>query len=56
MRLEELGHIRTPMTSLEIEPVTFLLVAECLNKLLYGVLHTKYLQLIYIGAGKNGHL
>jgi hypothetical protein len=37
MRLEGLGQLKNPMTSSGIEPVTFRLVAQCLNQLRYGV-------------------
>jgi hypothetical protein len=34
VRLEGLGQLKNPMTS-EIEPATFLFVAQCLNQLRY---------------------
>jgi hypothetical protein len=37
--LEGLGPLKIPMTSLRIEPVTFRLVAKCLNQLRYLVPH-----------------
>jgi hypothetical protein len=37
VRLEGLGQLKNPMTSLEIEPMTFRLVAQCLNQLRYRV-------------------
>jgi hypothetical protein len=35
VRLEGLGQLKHPMTSLGIEPMTFQLVAQCLNQLHY---------------------
>jgi hypothetical protein len=40
VRLEELGHLKNPMTSSGIEPATFRFVLYCL-KLLYRVSHLK---------------
>jgi hypothetical protein len=37
LRLERLGQLKNPMTSSEVEPATFRLVAYCLNQLLYRV-------------------
>jgi hypothetical protein len=37
VRLEGLGQLKNPMTSSEIEPATFRLVAYCLNQLRYHV-------------------
>jgi hypothetical protein len=37
VRLDELGQFKNPMTSSEIEPATFWLVAQCLNQLRYRV-------------------
>jgi hypothetical protein len=31
VQLEEFGQLKNPMTSLGIEPITFQLVAQCLN-------------------------
>jgi hypothetical protein len=33
MRLEGLGKLKNPVTSLRFEPATFRLVAQCLNQL-----------------------
>jgi hypothetical protein len=38
VRLEGLGQLKIPMTSLGIEPTTFRLVALCLNQLRYSVI------------------
>jgi hypothetical protein len=38
VRLDGLGELRNPVTSLGIEPATFRLVAKCLNQLRYRVL------------------
>jgi hypothetical protein len=38
VRLEGLGKLKNPMTSLGIEPATFRLVVQCLNELRYRVL------------------
>jgi hypothetical protein len=38
VRLEGLGQLKNLMTSSEIEPATFRLVAQCLNQLRYSVL------------------
>jgi hypothetical protein len=35
--MDGLGQLKTPMTSSEIEPVAFQLVAWCLNQLRYRV-------------------
>jgi hypothetical protein len=35
LRLEWLGQLKNPMTSLRIEPATFQLIAQCLNDLHY---------------------
>ena len=40
LQLEELCQQKIPMTPLEIEPVTYRLVAQCLNQLHYHVLPT----------------
>jgi hypothetical protein len=37
VRLEGLGQLKNPVTSLGIDPVTFRLVAQCLNQLRYRV-------------------
>jgi hypothetical protein len=37
MRLEGLGQLKNPMASSGIEPVTYRLVAQCLNQVRYGV-------------------
>jgi hypothetical protein len=37
VQLEGLGQLKNPMTSLGIKPMTFWLVAQCLNQLLYDV-------------------
>jgi hypothetical protein len=37
VRLEILGQLKNPMTSLRLEPATFQLVAQCLNQLRYRV-------------------
>jgi hypothetical protein len=37
MRLERLGQLKNPVTSSEIKPATFRIVAECLNQLRYRV-------------------
>jgi hypothetical protein len=37
VRLEGLGQLKNPITSSEIEPATFQLVAYCLNQLRYRV-------------------
>jgi hypothetical protein len=37
VQLEGLGQLKNPMTSSAIEPETFRIVAQCLNKLHYGV-------------------
>jgi hypothetical protein len=39
VRLEQFGQLRNPMTSSEMEPATFRLVAQCLNQLRYCVSH-----------------
>jgi hypothetical protein len=41
MRLEGLGQLKNLMTSSELEPATFRLVAEFLKKLRYRVPHFK---------------
>jgi hypothetical protein len=38
MKLEGLGQLKNPVTSSGIEPMTFQLVAYCLNQLSYCVL------------------
>jgi hypothetical protein len=38
VRLEVLGQLKNPVTSLEIESATFRLVAMCLNQIRYRVL------------------
>jgi hypothetical protein len=37
VRLEGLGQLKNPITSLGIEPAIFWLVAQCLNQLRYRV-------------------
>jgi hypothetical protein len=37
VRLEGLGQVKNTITSSKIEPATFRFVAQCLNKLRYGV-------------------
>jgi hypothetical protein len=37
VRLEGLGQLKNPMSSLGFEPATFRLVAQFLNELRYGV-------------------
>jgi trehalose-6-phosphatase len=39
VQLEELGRLKNPLTSLEIEPTTSQPVAQCLNQLRYRVSH-----------------
>jgi hypothetical protein len=36
IQLEGLGQLKNPMTPLGIKPITFQLVAQCLNQLLYS--------------------
>jgi hypothetical protein len=38
VRLEKLGELKNPVTSSGIEPMTFRLVAQCLNQLRYHAL------------------
>jgi hypothetical protein len=45
MRLEELDQLKNRITSSEIEPATFRLVALCLNQLRYRVPRTFYVRI-----------
>jgi hypothetical protein len=44
VRLEGLGQLKNPMTSLGIEPSTFRLLAQCLNQLRYQTIKEKKFQ------------
>jgi hypothetical protein len=55
MRLEGLGQLENPMTSLGIEAVTFKLVAQCLNHLRYRVLQCLSVLFINYLMNRKAH-
>jgi hypothetical protein len=50
VRLEGLGKLENPVTSLRIEPATFRLVAECLNQLRYRL--PRFIGYLWLIKGK----